>query len=515
MIETSKAYRAAIKADCEQATFEARLGFIPPGTVEGASLQSSAPAKLCRLMEVKNGREGMDAKWGTLEPGRFRLDGTFALPSDKGQFGFFSHDFCDQDGVFQTRPYIDYIFDRAYDLIGITVCFDDKGGEWATQITIEYYGQDGALLQAKLFPNASATGLFDMTQIGVKRFRAYIDRWSVPARMAKISQVLPGQIYVFTPENAYSFDFSEDVNPFETSVTLPEYTVVFDNADKKFDIVNPNGLVAYLRQKMKIAAHIGVMVDGRYEMVSAGDFYVYSWPDDTQEDKASLTCRPSMAFENRYYVNPGTGTQTAAQAAAIIFNGVEEAYTLDAELAGIVVNQYIGEDVPQINAMGQLAVACCGYWKIDRDGTYHLKKWNPPAPSNKIDYDNAWEKPAIEQSKRYTSVNVKYYVYNSVNEQLKSNDHIVARSPDDGELKSISSSFIPTEARAEIVAQAALAYYAMRLRYTVQYRGDPSMEAGDTVRIENDYALSDVCVQSHELSFDENKLSGKVKGVGV
>lgn len=519
MIETSSGYKAAIRADSERDTFEASLGFLPPGSVEGAEVQASTEAPASRVAQVKNGVCRMSAKWATCEPDRLMLDGSFSLMDDRvpaQQIGFFSAAFCDQNGAFaEPYPYVEYVLDKAYDLIGVSVYFDAPGGEWASTFTVELYGADGALLQTQEVENSAAVCAVDLPQIGVQRFRVTVTRWNTPRRMAKIAQVLPGQIYLFIPENTYEFAFSECIQPFETALTLPEFTVVFDNADKKFDIVNPKGLIAYLRQKMKVSARLGILVDGADEFVNMGDFYVAAWPDNTQEDKASLTCRPSMAFESRNYEADGTGTQTVARAAARIFADVGEPVTVDDALAGIVVNQYIGEDVPRADAMGQLAVACAGYWKIGRDGSYQLVPWQLPAASSTIDYDNAWSKPAITQGKRYTSVNVKYFVYDEDSDQLKSQDHIVALDPDDGERKTISSPFVADAVRAEAVAQAALAYYGLRLTHSVRYRGDMSIEAGDTVRIENDYALSDVCVLEHEITYDADQISGSAKGVGL
>lgn len=515
MIETSDGYKTAIKADSERDTFEVKFGFVPPGSVEGGNTISSAEAIASKLPQVTNGVLEMGAKWATLEPNRFRLDGSCTLLDDNDeQVGFFSQEFCGEDGVFLTPPRVDYIFDVPYDLIGISVYFDAPGSEWATSVTVTYYGADGTALQTKDFANTAAVCQIDMQQIAVKQFRISINSWNVPQRMAKIAQVLPGQIYLFTPENAYEFSFSETINPFESALTLPEFSIVFDNADKKFDIVNPQGLVSFLRKKMKISARLGILVDTKDEYVNTGKFYVYSWPDDTQEDKASLTCRPAMAFENRSYENAGRGTQTANQAAAIIFDGTGEAYSVAAELREIEVNQYIGDDVPKIDAMGMLAVACCAYWKVARDGSYHLLPWKPPAVTNDIDYENAWSKPSISQRQRYTSVNVKSYAWDSVNEQQTNTDNIISSTPDDGEIKTISCPFI-TSARAETVARAVLAYLGLRLQYSISYRGDASIEAGDVVRVENDYAHSDVCVLNHEITFNEQKISAVIKGVGT
>jgi hypothetical protein len=519
-ITTSAAYKTAIKADTEETALKAEFGFITPGAVEGATLSGSAQADASRLSQVKNTNYEMGAKWGTGELNQFVLNGTMKLISknDPAQkIGFISNTFSDDNGQFaDPHPYVDYILDAPYDLIGVMAFFDDKIGDYATNVTVTYFNSAGTQVLTQTFSNTETIRRFNMPAIGVKRIRITINSWSRPRRMVRIPTILPGQIYQLG-QFAFGFEFSEEIKPFEPSITFPEFTVTFDNSSKEFDIVNPQGLMSYLRRKMKIDTKIGIrLADGSFEYISTGNYYVYAWPENSQEDSAQFTCRPSMAFINTYYVNAGRGTQTVAQACAIIFAGSSEAYTIESGLESIVVNQYIGENVPLVNAMGQLAIAAAAYWKIDRDGTYHLKKWQNAAPANTVDYDNAWSKPSIQQGKKITSVNVKYYTWDSTNEQLKDNDNIVSQTTNDGDMKEIQSCFIPTKVQADAVATAALNYYSNRLSYSQNYRGDMSMEVGDYISVENDYGESKILILSHELSWDEaNKLNGELKGLGV
>ncbi len=344
MIDTSAAFQTAIKADTELTVLEADFGFIPPGAVEGSTVTASAQNPMSRLSQVNNDQYGMSAKWATLEHNRHILDGSYALFDDgdmSQQIGFISNNLCDDDGMFASPPYLDYTMDAAYDLIGIMVFFDEPGEEWATNCTVTYYNASGVQLAQQTFDNDSAIALFDMTQTGVKRIRLTINTWSFPQRMAKAPTMLPGQIF-YLGKYAYSFEHTEAITVFDPSITLPEFVIKFDNSDKKFDIVNPQGLMSFLRQKMQISARFKTLIgDGTYEAVSAGTYYLYAWPENTQEDEASFTCKPSMAFATGYYTNTARGTQTVAQAAATIFAGASEPYVIDADLQSITVNQYI------------------------------------------------------------------------------------------------------------------------------------------------------------------------------
>lgn len=514
MINTSEKYKSAIKSDVEQDVFIADFGFMPEGAKEGATLSSNDQASASKLEQINNGVNSMAEKWATCEPNRVILDGEYEniLLNNTKQIGYISNAMCDTLGAFSTPASFEYILDNVYDLIGITLFFDDKCEEWAVAGKIEYYDVNDAKLSEYAFENDTFCALIDGTQAGVRKIKVLITKWNTGYRHAKVSGILPGQTFVFDDDNTLSFTLKEDISPFECSITIPEFSIVFDNSDKKFDIINPKGLIAFLKQKMKINAKMGVVTQNGIEYINCGNYFLYDYPQETQEDIAEFVCKPSMAFKTGYYSNEGRGTQTVEQACAIIMAG--ESYTIDEELKNIVVNQYIGEEVPLINAMGQLAVACGGYWKFNRDNTYQLRKWSIPSSSNEVDYDNMWNKPNIRQNKLVTSCNCKYYQYNSTYKHMESFDNIVSLENNIGEQKDIDSVFIPNAERANEVANFVLEYYSHRLDHEVDFRGDLSIEPGDTAKVENDYAQTDVIITSINVTYTpESKLSEKLEGI--
>jgi len=519
-ISTSTGYKTAIKADTELTRLESEFGFYPTGSIENAVVSSNDASSVSRLSQLKDGVK-QTKKFASAELNRWILNGTFEfIDTDDSsmQVGDWSEIISGTDRTFSDpKPAYTYTLNTSYDIVGVTLFFDSAGNEWATNITIAYYNSSETLIESETFTNDSTVMAVEMPATGVKKIVATINEWCLPGRHVKCCEILPGETFLFTPDNTFSFEFHEIIQPFETSLETPYFTIEFDNSEKKFDIVNPSGLVSYLRQKMQMLSKIGLDVDSVFEYISTGNFYLYEWPDEAQNDTAKFTCRPEMAFKSSvYYVAPDTGTQTVATAASIIFTtaGITS-YTVDSTLQDITVNQYIGENVPLLNAMGQLAIAAGGYWKFNRDGSYSLLPIEILADStDTIDYDNMWEKPDITQEKKYTSVNVKYYTV--VSESFNEHNSKVTATTDDGETASdITSCFIPSAARAIAIGNLALEYYAMRLSYSVDYRGDMSMEAGDVLSIENDYGTSDMLVLEHDIKWDTgDKLTASFTGIG-
>lgn len=518
MIQVSEKYKENIKADTELIECRTELSFVPPGAVDGAEISVSTARGCTQLEQLKNGSFGMDAKWATLEPNRLILDGSISfIPEDnERQVGWMGNAVCDETGIFEKAEQVTMLFDDAYDILAVSIAFDDLGEEWATEMDITSYDANGNEMETLSFTNDVAMFFAEIRQQGVMKLVLSIKSWNIGNRVCKISQIVPGYILSFASEGIFEFEFEERIDPFSSSLTFPEATVVFDNTDNEFNIINPNGMISYLRQKMKVVPKLYLIAGVRTETVGMGNFYLYSFPRTDQPNEAKVTCRPSIAFESGNYVNEGRGTQTVEEAVAILFANVTEPVYIEEELKGIQVNQYIGDDIPIQTALGYLAIACCGYWKFERDGSYSLKKWVLPEKMlDSITYDNMWSKPSISMGEKYTSCTVKYYSWDAENERIIGTDVTVKEVENDGSELRLTSYFICSEAQARQVAEIYMAYKNLRLDHTVSYRGDMSLEAADGITIQNDFEHSEVVILSHSLVFSTEGLTGTIVGRGL
>lgn len=521
MMNVTNDYKTAIKDETEITRFQAEFGFVPPNSMEGATINTSTPSIVSITEQLKNGNNSMGAKWAFLEPNRIVLDGTceFLTEDNTRQIGFITSEICGVDGVFTTPPYITYTLDKPYDLIGISVFFDDLGNEYATNVKVEYFNSSGVLINSITTDNDDVFMVVDLLQIGVKQIKVTINKWNKPSARAKVCQVLTGQIFLFTPQNTYNFDFNEAITPFDTSIKLSEYKITFDSSNGKFNIINPTGFAKFLREKMKISSKIGLETTNGTEWIGTGDFYLKEWDLSQSTDETTFTCVPSMGLSNKEYIAPAMmGLQTVEQACAIIFAGIDETFTIDETLKTIQVNKYIGENVPLINAMGQLAVACGGYWVFERNGNYSLKEWAVKTiPDTTVNYDDMWQKSKISQTPHYTSVNVKYYQSYLTPQNdyaFQDYDNIVAEEIDNGEQQTITSSFIPSAERATAIGILALDFYKQRLMQSVLFRGDMTIQAGDTISLQNDYNSVNALVLDHNINWGTDGLNGKLETLG-
>lgn len=518
MLETSEIYKENIDADTELFICKADLTVVPPGADSNVTLTTSAEAELSNKSQTLNGDFNMGAKWGSLEHNRIKLDGSISFMETDGlrQFGFWSDAMCDSSGVFTVPQEINYIMAGPFDIVGITIAFDDLGNEYATDFDVAYYDESDTLLQSVNHLNDGTLFYIEQKQTGVKKIKVTVNKWNIGLRRCKVCQISPGVIFSFGSSGIYGLEFDEEVNPFSSSLTVPQTIITFDNSDGEFNIANPNGKINFLRQKMKTAPKLQLIKGERADTISMGKFYLYSWPQNANYADVSVVCRPSIAFENGNYTLTSKTAQTVQSACNHIFANIEESVTVDDELKNIEVNAYIGKGISKIDAMAMLAIACCGYWKFERDGSYSLKKYEATEVVSDLNYDKLWDKPNPVQTTKYTSCTVKYYTWNSTEGSFDETEVTVSDTVNDGSLYELPQSyFIGSAARATAVATAGLAYAKQRLTHSAEYRGDPSIEAGDCVTVENDFAKPEVFLLKHVITFDSSGVTGKIEGIGV
>jgi hypothetical protein len=529
MINTSTNYLNAINANAVTNFFKGTFGFVPPGAVEGATAESLNEAAISRTEQINDGVSEMTKKWATLERNRWVLDDTMSLPplsaDTNNQFGYWSAVLCDENGKFpaDNLPYVIYQFDKPYDIVGITLTFDTLCGEYPTELTINSYGSDGSLLNSLNVANSKTILVQDIKQLNVNKLEILFNAWCLPFHRAKMVELLPGEIYTFDNSNIISFSLDESINPFSGTFTAPEFEIKYDNSEREFDVLNPEGVFQFLEQKMEMQTQIGTLLqDGSIEWVPTGSYYLYEIPTDQQQETATFVCRPSISFcENINYPTNETMFTTVQHVVETIFTtgNITEAYTIDESLQDLQVNAYCGEDISLVEAFGLIAVAAGAYWKVNRDGSYSLL----PIPSEFInptadlDYDTAKTKPTITLN-RVTSVKVTgntQTISDNKVEQLNGFDVVITAPVDDGNSVTISSAFIGTAERAQGVGQLALAYYNNKLTYQTSYRGNPANEVGDIISLETDYSTLTGIITDSNITYDnQNFLSSDLKGRG-
>lgn len=166
---------------------------VAPGAEENAQVSASGYAEDSNLELLPFGVS--PAPVATLEPGRWKIDGTFVL-RDTETLGFWSSELSDYDGVFSTAPSIEFQFTKQYSSVGVSVIFDEATGEYCSEINIKWY--QGSTLKSDVDFYPDSTNYFcKNTVTSYDKVVITFLKTSLPRRYAKVNMVVFGILRKF------------------------------------------------------------------------------------------------------------------------------------------------------------------------------------------------------------------------------------------------------------------------------------------------------------------------------
>jgi hypothetical protein len=252
-----------------------------------------------------------------------------------------------------------------------------------------------------------------------------------------------------------------------------------------------------------------VRSDSSTEYIDMGTYYLTEWRSDEGALTASFTARDILDIlaQNEFAGDTYT-TETLYDIADELLTAVGITdYTIDTALQGITVSGTIAK-MNYRDAINLVAMAGMSVVYSDRYGSVQIKQLSNVAESEIIDYDNVYSSPQIKLDK----------LINTIIIDLGGSDYtyVDPAKPADEETFSvkITNGLITDAGIAEDVAIWLLAEYKKRYLYEVNWRMNPSLEAGDIVTVEDDFGEDKTMrITKQEFSF-QGYLGGKTSGKG-
>jgi len=471
-----------------------------------------------RLHQVKNDiEEGTNYRFTTLERGYFKLDGSNRLTPKKTEhtkleLGWWSHNISDENGNFNKPPTITYNFSTPHSSVGFTFTFD---AEYPTRLKMDFYDLDNALIDSMIVDNDS-TKLFVIA--GVESYaKVVISFLSTlnPYRRIRYTELTFGIVQNYTDKDIIELKITRDMTIIENSIPVSEIEFTIDNINKKFNIVNPQGVYAYLQDKQVIKTQIGVYLDDdTIEYIDTGKYYLDEW--ETENITATFRARDILNFisDKLLYSNANIETKSLKEFLIDIFTfaGIEK-YNIDSSLDNITVTTKI-TDKEIKKLIKDICIASNTIIYVDRDNTVIIKPL-PTDVTHKIELKNTYKVPKIELDNKYNNINVEVYdpVNNDVSEIVSVNNIIVGDAQYDYDIT--GNIFITTTELATSVANYYLALLSNRKKYTVDWRQDANIEIAERVNIEDGFNENkEMIITKQELTY-KGYLSGSTEGRGI
>ena len=488
MLEMTDGYKSAIVGDVRRMYIKAMLEIIDPDIVYvGSNGSGAAPWSKSDQLFDKN--MAMDARYATLEPGHWVLDGSFRLiPDDptalSGEVGHVGDVLSNEDGTFSTEVYAELKFQNVSILQACSVYFStDSIDGIPVDFRVSVMSEETAVFTQEYTDNtAYSVSLDGFTVYDPTAIRVYVTRWSLPRRRIRVAEIIPGVYEEWTEDTLASLDVQMRGNFACLAIPYGVATLRMDNLDRRFEPRNKSGVFQSIEERQGILIALGVkLADGSIEWKRLGIFYQANGGWKTGDN--DLTMQWELVdiiglLAGREFVAPDTlPTTLGGWLAALVgqlganFANMWHAdpdYT-DTELTVNDASEVTGKKCGDI-----LRWACMasGTWPRADAETGFLTAEPFWSQGNKYDLDNMTVYPVMKANDDLAVLTFKLYdgngtIYNVSGNATSSSNTLTVNNP-----------FIHTEAQALTASRQILSQYG-GIKLELTGRGDPSSEIGD------------------------------------
>lgn len=489
MIKTSQAYQAAIVGSPRRIEILAVVDISDPDLQYGAvTMDSEAPWS--KSAELHDKVLDAPARYATLEPGRWLLDGKSKIFPDNYQvpehMGVANDRLSGEDGSFPAdQPAtvtlaiskVDVL--QAFSLFFSTDPVDGVPADFTVEV----------LSGTQVFYTKTVTGNMD-TEMAFDGFTVYnptairmtVTRWSLPQRRLRLVQIIPGVYERWGGRVLVSFNCV--MNGDFSCLSLPYGTleITLDNQSRRFEPRKKDSLFQSIEARQGLEPYITVRLSsGAYERVKLGTFYQAGdgWKTSTNDSEIKWSMVDIVGLvANREFIPPETLPTTLdgwfASVVAQLGENFAHRYIVAPNYAAKPVTALNREAVTGKKCGDILRWACMatGTWpRADQETGYLAAEplWNQ---GNKVTLDNLTAYPTMKANKSIAAL-----IF-TLADEAKTQYVVSGNSTSSEDTVSISNPFLHTKEDALTAARLILSCYGGNIFETTG-RGDPSSEIGD------------------------------------
>lgn len=489
MIKTSTAYQAAIVGSPRRIELLAVVDISDPDMEYGAvTMDSQAPWS--KPEEIHDKVLTAPARYATLEPGRWLLDGSFDIFPDDYQvpehIGVCGGQLSDEAGYFpeDAPAFVQLDMSQVDVLQAFSLFFSsDPVDGVPADFTVEVLSGEQVFYTKTVTGNAAAQAAFDgFTVYTPTAIRLTVTRWSLPGRRMRVVDIIPGVYEQWSSRVLVSFSCT--MNGDFSCLSLPYGTVeiTLDNQSRRFEPRKKDSIFQSIEARQGIEFYMSArLASGAYERVRMGTFY------QAGDGYKTSTNDPYIAWSlvdivglvcNRTYLPPDTMPTTLegwiASVVAQLGENFKRRYLVDQNYATLAVTANSIEDVTGKKCGDILRWACMatGTWPRADQETGYLAAEPLWQQGNKVTLDNLTAYPTMKANKSLAALIFTLADGNSTQYVVSGNQTASE------ETVSISNPFLHTREQALTAARLILSCYGGNMFETTG-RGDPSSEIGD------------------------------------
>ena len=404
-------------------------------------------------------------------------------------------------------------FGELHNSIGLSIAFDEKANEYASDFDIIVYGEADALLYTfNVVGNEKSSYIIENPLTNYKKIRAEIKKWARGNRRARIVEIDFGVIQEYTGEKIINLDIIEETDLIGSTIPSNEINFTLDNQDRAFNILNPEGIYNFLMQKQIVNVSFGLKINDdpeEYEYVSLGKYYLVQWQADEGALTATFTARDIFdSLELIEYKSTLTNITLYDLALDIILKSGVKDYFIDEFLKQETTLGFT-DALSARQALQDVAIAGRCIVFQDRKGVLNIKKFETitfstgyitfPSPDlytgmvspevdndydyQVIDFDNVFAEPQIALIEPVASLAFTIFDGSQEPPVMNFNNPAIIN----GISYKIENPLINDEFHAADVANWMFGEYNLRAKYTANWRQNPALECTDVILVEDSF----------------------------
>lgn len=506
MIETTAAYKAAIKGDVRRVVVSVTMDLVDPDIVYG-QITGTAQSDISQPAQLHDKAFDLGPSYITLEHNRWILDGSMQLPPSSVlgvETGFETED------ILSGSARAEMSFSGVDVLQACSVIFTDRVMDGrATSATVEILqGASTAYSKTITGITGSRIDISGFTVYAPTGIRVTVTGWSLSDRMVRIAEIIPGIIETMDGSALAALSITQQTD--FSLLTLPYGTcsLTIDNSDRRFDWRSKNGAFKSLEERQDVVIKLGVRTEGGDILIPAGVYFLNSggWrsSDNGLGLKWSLVDILGL-IQRRKYEPPDTLPTTFGDWITSIVSQLGPAFTdrasVHADYADLPFT--LSDDNVADITCGSLLLWLCqaaGAWPCADPVTGSLSVQPLPASGISLELTQLAAYPTIAANKDIAAL----VFYMPDNEQVV----ISGTNSSSPDTRTISNPLIDTEEKAIAAARGIISGFGGSKIETTG-RGDPSSQLGDVATVWLDGSQSVVGrVMKQTFSFMSGVLQG-------
>ena len=302
----------------------------------------------------------------TLERNHWELDGTFEIFPDNMSIvftGVWSTTQSDDNGAFASPPVLTVTFSEAHTSGGLTLIFAESTEDWSSDLTIQWFDQDGASLGTQSYQPDSARYFCPNQVENFYKIQITFNKTNKPHRFLKLTGIRYGVMLELDRSKLISCTVLEEVNPISSEVSVNTLNLSFHTEEGEFDLLDLTGAYVLFQQRQK--ADVTGWIDG--VQMNMGSFYLET--PSTTDNIVTVDCIDLVGTmdDTDYLGGNWPSGITAGNLIADIMQsaGIDpEMYVIDSSLQNIMVTGYLAiqshrEALQQVAFAIGAVVDCC------------------------------------------------------------------------------------------------------------------------------------------------------------